>query len=51
MGPLILAVVSGAALYLALVYDGLVDIVCGLMLAGVGLYGVKLTTRGRSRTR
>lgn len=49
LGPVILGTVSGVALYAALVRDGFVDTVCGLLLCGVGMFGMAFVVRCRLR--
>ncbi len=44
-GPLLLGAVSAAALYLALVFDGWLDVVCGILLFAVGCYGITFYIR------
>ncbi|MEM1435398.1 MAG: hypothetical protein AAGG11_15170 [Pseudomonadota bacterium] len=44
-GPIALAMISALALYIALIYDGWADVLCGLVLLAVGAYGLMLLRR------
>ena len=47
LGPFVLGTVSALALCVALLRDGVLDVVCGLSLLAVGLFGIVLAVRCR----
>ena len=48
LGPLVIAAVSAAALYLALIDDGVVDVISGVALTVIGLIGLSLLRKRKA---
>lgn len=46
LGPLLIAIASAIALYMALIHDGFIDIAAGVVLSFIGLIGLNLLRSG-----